>query len=130
MKTKESDSNIHESLYLVSFMNLNAIDAATICRTMDMTSAISFTITGQELLYKNRSYLTITLKGENKITAQRRNGATAQWFDNVISMFHFSIESLNNEVTCRDRSLQNIMEWCPNIFAIELLCRCAIAPFL
>ncbi|MCD4770361.1 MAG: hypothetical protein K8R35_09355 [Bacteroidales bacterium] len=33
------ESRIHESLYLVSFINLNAIDAATICKPTDITSA-------------------------------------------------------------------------------------------
>jgi hypothetical protein len=43
MKTKERESNIQESLYLVSFMNLNAIDAAMICRTIEIIRAISLT---------------------------------------------------------------------------------------
>jgi hypothetical protein len=73
MKTKERDSNIHESLYLVSFMNLNAIDAAMICKTMEIISAISLTITGTEFYYKNSSYLTITLKGKDKIKMQLPN---------------------------------------------------------
>jgi len=45
MKTKERESNIQESLYLVSFINLNAIEAAMICRTIEITSAINLTIT-------------------------------------------------------------------------------------
>jgi hypothetical protein len=44
MKTKERDNNIHDSLYLVSFMNLNAIEAAMICSTMDKIRAISLTM--------------------------------------------------------------------------------------
>jgi hypothetical protein len=44
MKTKERDSNIHESLYLVSFMNLNAIEAAIICKTIEIKRAISLTM--------------------------------------------------------------------------------------
>jgi hypothetical protein len=44
MKTKERESNIHESLYLVSFMNLSAIEAAMICKTIEIKRAISLTI--------------------------------------------------------------------------------------
>jgi hypothetical protein len=55
MKTKERESNIHDSLYLVSFMNPNAIDAAMICKTIEIIRAISLTMDDQELSYKNRS---------------------------------------------------------------------------
>jgi hypothetical protein len=44
MNTKESDSRIHESLYLVSFINLRAITAAIICSTIEMIRAMSLTI--------------------------------------------------------------------------------------
>ena len=44
IKTKERESNIHESLYFVSFMNLNAIDAAMICKTIEIIRAISLTM--------------------------------------------------------------------------------------
>jgi hypothetical protein len=44
MNTNERESNIQESLYLVSFMNLNAIDAAMICNTIEIMRAISLTI--------------------------------------------------------------------------------------
>jgi hypothetical protein len=44
MKTKERESNIHESLYLVSFMNPNATDAAMICKTIEIIRAISLTM--------------------------------------------------------------------------------------
>jgi hypothetical protein len=49
MNAKERESNIHESLYLVSFMNLKAIIAAMICRTIDIIRAISLTI-GEAIL--------------------------------------------------------------------------------
>jgi hypothetical protein len=55
MKTKDRDSNIHDNLYLVSFMNPNAIDAAMICRTIEIIRAISLTISMTLLSYKNRS---------------------------------------------------------------------------
>jgi hypothetical protein len=55
MKAKESESRIHESLYLVSFMNLNAIDAAMICKTIEIMRAISLTMDVMLLSYKNRS---------------------------------------------------------------------------
>jgi len=54
MKTKERERRIHESLYLVSFMNLNAITAAMICKTIEIIRAISLT-TEQILKYKNKS---------------------------------------------------------------------------
>jgi hypothetical protein len=41
----------------VSFMNLSAIDAAMICRTIDIIRAISLTIGVRLCSYKNRSYL-------------------------------------------------------------------------
>jgi hypothetical protein len=44
MKTKERESKIHDNLYLVSFMNLNAIDAAMICKTIEIIRAISLTM--------------------------------------------------------------------------------------
>jgi hypothetical protein len=44
MKAKESDRRIHESLYLVIFMNPRAIEAAIICRTIDIIRATSLTI--------------------------------------------------------------------------------------
>jgi hypothetical protein len=44
MNTKERESNIHESLYLVSFINLNAITAAIICSIIEMIRAISLTM--------------------------------------------------------------------------------------
>jgi hypothetical protein len=44
MKTKERESNIQESLYFVSFINLNAITAAMICRIIEMMRAISLTM--------------------------------------------------------------------------------------
>jgi hypothetical protein len=44
MNTKESESRIHESLYLVSFMNPKAIDAAMICKIIEMIRAISLTM--------------------------------------------------------------------------------------
>ena len=54
MKTKESESNIQESLYFVSFMNLNAITAAMICRIMEINKAMSLIIE-EIIMYKNRS---------------------------------------------------------------------------
>ena len=54
MKTKESESNIQESLYFVSFMNLKAITAAMICRIIEINNAMSLII--EEIVrYKNRS---------------------------------------------------------------------------
>jgi len=44
MNAKERESNIHDNLYLVSFMNLRAITAATICRTIEIISAMSLTM--------------------------------------------------------------------------------------
>jgi hypothetical protein len=44
MKTNEIESNIHDSLYLVSFINRKAIMAAMICNTIDIIRAISLTI--------------------------------------------------------------------------------------
>jgi hypothetical protein len=44
MKTKESESRIHDNLYLVSFMNPNAMDAAMICNIIEIIRAISRTI--------------------------------------------------------------------------------------
>jgi hypothetical protein len=40
MKTKEMESSIHESLYLVSFMNRSAMEAAMIWRTIEIIRAI------------------------------------------------------------------------------------------
>jgi hypothetical protein len=55
MKANERESNIHEILYLVSFMNLNAIDAAMICKTIEIIRAMSLTIAMTLVLYKIRS---------------------------------------------------------------------------
>jgi hypothetical protein len=52
MNTKERESNIHESLYLVSFINLKAINAAMICKTIDMIRAMSLTIGGENFFQK------------------------------------------------------------------------------
>jgi hypothetical protein len=52
MNTKDSDSKIHESLYLVSFMNPRAIDAAIICSIIEMIRAISLTIRRDIFLQK------------------------------------------------------------------------------
>jgi hypothetical protein len=52
MNANESDNNIHETLYLVSFMNLKAITAAIICRTIDIISAMSLTIREDNFLQK------------------------------------------------------------------------------
>ncbi len=41
MNTNESDRRIHDSLYFVSFMNLRAMEAAKICRTIDIIRATS-----------------------------------------------------------------------------------------
>jgi hypothetical protein len=44
MNAKDRESSIHESLYLVSFMNLNAITAAMICKIIEIIKAISRTM--------------------------------------------------------------------------------------
>jgi hypothetical protein len=41
MNTNARDKNIQESLYLVSFIKLSAIEAAIICRMIEITRAIS-----------------------------------------------------------------------------------------
>jgi hypothetical protein len=41
----ERERSIHDRRYFVSFMNLSAIEAAIICRTMEIIRAISLTMT-------------------------------------------------------------------------------------
>jgi hypothetical protein len=55
MKTNDRESNIHESLYLVSFMNPKATEAAMICKIIEMIRAINLTICNGVLDYKNMS---------------------------------------------------------------------------
>jgi hypothetical protein len=44
INAKEIDSKIHDTLYLVSFMNLSAVDAAIIISTIEIIRAMSLTI--------------------------------------------------------------------------------------
>jgi hypothetical protein len=44
MNVKARERRIHDSLYLVSFINLKAIEAAMICRTIEIIRAMSRTI--------------------------------------------------------------------------------------
>ena len=55
MKTKDKERSIQETLYFVSFMNLRAIDAAMICKTIEITSATNFTMVKQAIPGKNNS---------------------------------------------------------------------------
>ncbi len=71
MNAKEIESRIHESLYLVSFINLKATEAAVISRTIEIISAKSLTMLTEIYSYKNRRYLSITLLLKNKIAAFR-----------------------------------------------------------
>jgi hypothetical protein len=66
INTNERESNIHESLYFVSFMNLNAIDAAMICRTIEIMSAISLTILTGYCPAKIEVIYSITIFGAGK----------------------------------------------------------------
>jgi hypothetical protein len=44
IRTKDVERSIHESLYLVIFINLSAIEAAIICSAIEINRAMSRTI--------------------------------------------------------------------------------------
>jgi len=99
-------------------MNPNAIDAAMICRTIEIIRAMSLTMAAWLLSYKNRSNLIYNFKRriENNGTREkRRNGVTAQWLNGMNSFQYVSCSLIYVPLF---------------LYAFIPLCRCALMPFL
>jgi hypothetical protein len=59
IKTNAREIRIHESLYLVSFINPKAIEAAIICSTIEIIRATNLIIMDQGFITKVRGIFSI-----------------------------------------------------------------------